>query len=324
LYDCQFASGTKRDTVFVSGHTADDKCRRIKINFEALDKVEFARSCGSAEDDAEIFAWFQAMKENVDQSTIGKDRHKAIDQRLLQLVERAVVACGSTMEDAATASGFPPEFVQPTPLMSESDDDDDIASFTVVSPPAKKMRRTSKHAKSAASNDSAEEENYLYDDDVQVTELEQMRQSPKKSANTNDTRPWTKHRIFPPWKIPTGRIGQFCLAEGKYGQRPINDAISTVVEDLTIQEPETDVGPIVTFFIDPDLTPEQVHTHTHLHNYTHTHTHIQTCTHTHTHTHRYATCTNTISNSTARSCSVSPVPSINGTACTVHTRGVPL
>jgi hypothetical protein len=123
--------------VFVSGHTAADKDRRIKINSEALDKVEFASACGSADDDEEIFAWFQDMKENVDQSAPGHDRRKAIESRLLQLVERVVLACGSTMDDAATASGFLRESPEPTQLMSESDDDADVARFTVVSPPRK-------------------------------------------------------------------------------------------------------------------------------------------------------------------------------------------
>jgi len=121
--------------------------------------MEFASACGSADHCEEILDWFKDMKENVDQSTPGEDRQKAFEKQLFPLVERMVLACGSTMHDAATASGSQPDSPEPTQLVSETDDDADVAGFSVVSPPAKRMKQTSKHTNATVSNDSAEEQN---------------------------------------------------------------------------------------------------------------------------------------------------------------------
>ena len=61
--------------MWLMGHTVADNYRRLKVDFESLDKNEFASATGSADDDEEVFDWFKDMRETVDKSALGHERH---------------------------------------------------------------------------------------------------------------------------------------------------------------------------------------------------------------------------------------------------------
>ena len=260
-------SAEEPDMFMLKGHLETGDEFMAKVSWHSLDKHSFAIHYKQKSSEKGMYRYLEAFTDFVTKHPVGSARARsAMNTRLDVLLKRAKdedakvdehaamkkrVDATLRLEIEAQSEGRPAPTEPVSDLMpelvGEPDSEGEDEDFVVLSPvPPRKKKKKKKSP--PPSDEEADDDSAVQADDISRFDVS------ASVSPTKKRRGWTKYRLFPAWKNVEGHIGQFMPAEGRFGQRTINQQVSDVIKELTLMEPNTDVPPFITFWVDPELS----------------------------------------------------------------------